>query len=70
MNWIMDQYTDYVIRELSVSFKFKGKDELRLHWEYLFESVDNINVETIDFVTSDFPLKNWLFTGGGKRMLL
>ena len=55
VNWIMDQYTDDVVRELPDGFKFKGKDEVRMYWEDLFQSVDNIDVEAIDFVTSGFP---------------
>ena len=55
VNWIMDQFTDDVVRELPDGFKFKGKDELRMYWEDLFQSVDNIDVESIDFVTSGFP---------------
>ena len=27
VNWIMDQFTDDVVRELPDGFKFKGKDE-------------------------------------------
>ena len=56
VNWIMDQYTDDVVRELPDGFKFKGKDELRMYWEDLFQSVDNIDVEVIDFVTSGIPV--------------
>ena len=55
VNWIMDQFTDDVVRELPDGFKFKGKDEVRMYWEDLFQSVDNIDVEAIDFVTSGFP---------------
>ena len=64
VNWIMDQFTDDVVRELPDGVKLKGKDESRLYWEDLFQSLDNIDVEPIDFVTSGFPPDNWLFTGG------
>ena len=55
VNWIMDQFTDDVVRELPDGVKLKGKDELRMYWEDLFQSLDNIDVEPIDFVTSGFP---------------
>ena len=55
MNWILDQFSDDVVRELPEGIRIKGKDELRSYWEDLFQSFENIDVEPIDFVTSGFP---------------
>jgi len=55
VDWIMDQFTDDVVRELPDGVKLKGKNELRMYFEDLFQSLDNIDVEPIDFVTSGFP---------------
>ena len=55
IEWIMDQHTDDIVRELPDGVKIVGKAEFRKYWEDFFEYTDNIDVETIDFVTSGLP---------------
>jgi hypothetical protein len=55
VDWIVDQHTDDIVRKMPDGVTVVGKVEFRDYWEDFFKSVDNIDVESIDFVTSGFP---------------
>ena len=54
VDWIVAQHTDDIVRKMPDGVKVVGKVEFRDYWEDFFQSVNNIDVETIDFVTSGF----------------
>ena len=71
VDWIVEQHTDDIVREMPEGapggVTVVGKDQFRDYWEDFFKSMDNIDIETIDFVTSGFPpdklALHWRFKG-------
>ena len=51
VNWILDQFSDDIVRKLSDGIKIKGKMSCAAMGEDFFQALENIDVEPIDFVT-------------------